>query len=84
LLASVAIILWGATPAPTLTAAEGIDIVTAGLVRTVTAAIILFPLALLLKLPRPTDRECWIDLLASALTRFAGYTFLFTVGQKFT
>jgi len=80
----VAIILWGATPAATLIAVEGIDAVTVGLVRTVTAALILFPLALFLKLPTPNDRECWIDLVTSALTGFAGYTLLFTVGQKFT
>ena len=84
LLASVAIILWGATPAATLIAVEGIDPVTVGLVRTITAALILFPLAMLLKLPAPTDRECWIDLVISALTGFAGYTLIFTVGQKLT
>jgi drug/metabolite transporter (DMT)-like permease len=61
LLASVAIILWGATPAATRIAVEGIDALTVGLVRTVTAALIVFPLALLLRLPTPTDRRCWID-----------------------
>ena len=84
LLASVAIILWGATPAATRIAVEGIDPVTVGLVRTVTAALILFPFALLLRLPRPTDRKCWNDVFVSALTGFAGYTLLYTVGQKFT
>jgi len=84
LLASVAIILWGATPAATRIAVEGIDAVTVGLLRSVTAGLILFPLALLLRLPRPTDRKCWVDVIASALTGFVGYTLLYTVGQKFT
>jgi len=84
LLASVAIILWGATPAATLIAVKGIDPVTVGLLRTVTAAVILFPLGLFLKLPTPKDRKSLIDLLLSALTGFVGYTLLFTVGQKFT
>ena len=84
LLASVAIILWGATPAATRLAVEGIDPVTVGLVRTVIAALILFPFALLLGLPTPTDKKCWIDVLVSALTGFSGYTLLYTVGQKFT
>ena len=84
LLASTAILLWGATPAATLIAVEGIDALTVGLIRTVTAALILLPLALLLKLPTPTDRECWTDVLISALTGFVGYTLLYTVGQKLT
>ena len=84
LLATVAIILWGATPAATRLAVEGIDPVTVGLVRTVIAALILFPFALLLGLPTPTDKKGWIDVLVSALTGFSGYTLLYTVGQKFT
>jgi len=83
-LASVAIILWGATPAATRLAVEGIDAITVGLLRTVTAALILLPLALLLRLPTPTDKKCWIEVLVSALTGFVGYTILYTVGQKFT
>ena len=84
LLASVAIVLWGATPAATRIAVGGIDAVTVGLLRTVTAGLILFPLALFLRLPRPTDRKCWLEVIASALTGFVGYTLLYTVGQKFT
>ena len=84
MLASIAIILWGATPAATRIAVEGIDPLTVGLMRTVTAALILFPLALLFKLPTPTDRQCWIDVLISGLTGFVGYTLLYTVGQKLT
>jgi drug/metabolite transporter (DMT)-like permease len=60
------------------------DAVTVGMLRTVIAAVILFPLALLLRFPIPRDRECWIAVIVSALAGFVGFTLLFTVGQKFT
>ena len=84
LFATVAIILWGATPAATYIAVGSIDAITVGLIRTITAASILLPIALLLRVPTPTDRRCWIDVLLSALTGFVGYTLLYTLGQKFT
>lgn len=82
--AFIAIIVWGATPAATQIAVAGIDSATVGMLRTVIAAVILLPSALLLRLPRPKDREGWIALCVSALAGFVGYTLLFTVGVKLT
>lgn len=54
------------------------------MLRTVIAAVILLPSALLLRLPPPKDREGWIALCVSTLAGFVGYTLLFTVGVKLT
>jgi drug/metabolite transporter (DMT)-like permease len=82
--AFIAIIVWGATPAATQIAVTEIDSATVGMLRTVIAAVILLPSALLLRLPRPKDREGWIALCVSALAGFVLYTLLFTVGVKLT
>ena len=82
--AFIAIIVWGATPAATQIAVAEIDAATVGMLRTVIAAAILLPSALLLRLPRPKDREGWIALCVSALAGFVLYTLLFTVGVKLT
>lgn len=84
LFATVAVIIWGATPAATDIAVAAIDAVTVGMLRTIIAALVLFPLALILKFPKPKDRKCWFDVAFSALAVFVGFTLLFTVGQKFT
>lgn len=83
-IACITIILWGATPAATQIAVRGIDSATVGMLRTVIAAIILLPFAILLKLPRPKDKESWLALSVSSLAGFVGYTLLFTIGLKLT
>ena len=84
LAAFVAIVVWGATPPATQIAVAGIDSATVGMLRTVIAAAILLPSALLLRLPGPKDRESWIALCVVALAGFVGFSLLFTVGVKLT
>lgn len=84
LIAFLAIVLWGATPAATQIAVRAIDAITVGLLRTVLAALILLPIAFFMKLPKPTDKVGWTALLVSALAGFIGYTLLFTIGVKHT
>ena len=82
--AVLAILIWGATPAATETAVRGVDAAAVGMLRTIIAAIILLPLALLLRLPLPTDAEGWMALVVSSLAGFVGFTLLFTIGIEQT
>ncbi len=82
--AAVAVLIWGATPAATKVAVTGLDAMVAGILRTVLAAAVVVPAAMLLRLPLPGSRAEWRLLAFSALGGFVGFTLLFSVGVKFT
>ena len=82
--AAVAILIWGATPAATQLAVDGIDPVTAGVLRTVLAAVIAVPLALYFAMPMPKGRRQWLLLIVSAGGVFIAFPLLFSLGIKQT
>lgn len=79
-----AIIMWGATPAATAITVDEIDPLGAGVLRTVLAAAIVVPVALMLRLPLPRGRGQWGLLLMSGFGGFAGFTLLFSYGLSLT
>jgi drug/metabolite transporter (DMT)-like permease len=83
-MALITIFIWGATPLATQIAVASIDSSIVGMMRTVAAAALIAPVALLLRFPLPPDRAGWLALCVSALAGFVGYTLLFTVGLKHT
>ncbi len=82
--AALAVLIWGATPAATQLAVDGIDPITAGILRTVLAAVITIPLAIWFKMPRPSGVRQWTLLVVSAASLFIGFPLLFSVGIKQT
>jgi len=82
--AAFAMLIWGGTPAAVRLAVDGIDPLSAGILRTVLAAMIVLPLAFVLRLPRPRGLGQWSLLLVSAAGVFIGFPLLFSVGIKQT
>ncbi|MBI5877928.1 MAG: DMT family transporter [Chloroflexi bacterium] len=80
----IAITFWGGTPPATQVAVAGIDALDVGMLRTVLAGALLLPLGLLLRLPRPSNRQGWTELAASAIGGSIGFTLLFSLGVKLT
>ncbi len=82
--AAVAVFIWGATPAATQLAVDGIDPVTAGILRTILAAVITLPVAIYTGMPLPRGRRQWTLLVVSAFSLFIVFPLLFSVGIKQT
>lgn len=82
--AALAMLIWGGTPTAVRLAVDGIDPLTAGILRTVLAAVVVLPLALILGLPRPKGSRQWLLLLGSGAGVFIGFPLLFSVGIKET
>ncbi|MHA1597969.1 MAG: DMT family transporter, partial [Alphaproteobacteria bacterium] len=82
--AALTLLIWGATPAATKLAVDGIDPVLAGVLRTVLAAAIVLPLALLRRLALPRDVAGWRLLLLSSVAGFIAFTILFSLGVQRT
>ncbi len=82
--AAFAMLIWGGTPTAVRLAVDGIDPLTAGILRTVLAAIVVLPLAFLLGLPRPNGLKQWTLLVVSGAGVFIGFPLLFSVGIKQT
>jgi drug/metabolite transporter (DMT)-like permease len=76
--------LWGATPIATSIAVRSIDPSLAGVLRTIVAAAVAAPLAVLLRLSLPRDRKQWLLLLASALGGFVLFPIFYSWGVKLT
>jgi len=79
-----AILVWGAGPIATSYAVDQIDPATVGVLRTVLAASILLPIALISKLPLPANRHDWILITISGLGGFIGFTVIYSIGQRHT
>jgi drug/metabolite transporter (DMT)-like permease len=54
-----AVLLWGGSPIATRLAVVGLDPLAVGILRTVLAAAIALPLALVLRLKQPRDGRGW-------------------------
>ena len=79
-----AVLLWGGSPIATRLAVLGIDPVAVGLLRTVLAALLALPLALLLKLSWPRGRGAWVLMIFAALGSYVLFPILFSVGVRHT
>ena len=79
-----AILLWGGSPIATRFAVLGIEPVAVGILRTILAALLALPLAILLKLPYPRGREAWVLLIGAALASYVLFPILFSVGLRHT
>lgn len=82
--AGCAVTIWGLTPAVTKLAVAEIDPLTVGLLRTVLAMAPGLPLALALRLPRPSGVRDWKLLAVSAACGFVGFPLLFGIGVSLT
>lgn len=82
--ASLAVVVWGLTPAATKFAVGEIDPLTVGVLRTVLAMAPGLPLALALRLPLPTGGNDWRLLGISAACGFVGFPLLFAIGVDLT
>jgi len=82
--AALSVLIWGATPAATQLAVDGIDPITAGVLRTVLAAMIAVPLAVYFGMPLPTGARQWCLLIVSSTGVFIGFPLLFSLGIKQT
>lgn len=76
--------VWGGTPLFSKLAATQIDPLLVGVLRTVVAGALALPLALIMRLPLPRDREGQQLLAFSGLTAFVAFPILFTIGQHET
>jgi drug/metabolite transporter (DMT)-like permease len=79
-----AVLLWGGSPIATRLAVLGIDPASVGILRTLLAALLALPLALLLGLKLPRVRREWALMLATALGCFVLFPILFSIGVRHT
>jgi drug/metabolite transporter (DMT)-like permease len=82
--ASVAVIIWGLTPAATKLAVNEIDALSVGILRTVLAMAPGLPLVLALRLPLPKAAGDWRLLVISAVGGFVAFPLLFAIGVDLT
>ena len=82
--AALAILIWGGTAIVTKIAVAEIDPVTVGMLRTVLAALVTLPLALVLGLRLPRGALQWRWLIVSSLGGFVIFPILFSLGQRHT
>jgi drug/metabolite transporter (DMT)-like permease len=79
-----AILIWGGTPAATKFAVEGIDPMTAGVLRTIMAGAIVVPIALYRRLALPGNVREWVLLGLMILGVFVIFPLFFSYGVKQT
>jgi drug/metabolite transporter (DMT)-like permease len=79
-----AILLWGGSPVATRLAVLGIDPLAVGILRTLLAALLALPLALLLGLRLPRERGGWTLMLGAALGSYVLFPILFSLGLRHT
>ncbi len=82
--ASFAVLIWATTPIATRWAVAALDPLAVGILRPVLAGLVTFPLALLLRLPRPPDRAAWGLLLTASLGGAVIFPILFSLGMRHT
>jgi len=82
--AIVVMVIWGGTPLFSKLAASQIDPLLVGILRTVIAAALAFPLAMAARHPLPTDAHDRRLLAFSGVAAFVVFPVLFTVGQNYT
>lgn len=82
--ACFAVILFALVPATTRIATAQLSGLSIGLIRTVGAALLGFPLLFILRLPMPRRPKDWSLLLLYAFGNFAGFPILFGIGVQHT
>ena len=82
--AAFAVLIWGGTPAATKFTVMGIDPVSAGVLRTILAGLIVFPFALAKQLPLPGSAREWGLLVLMVLGVFVIFPLFFSFGIKQT
>lgn len=82
--AAFAILIWGGTPAATKFAVQAIDPMTAGVLRTILAGVIVLPFALFQRLPLPGNTREWGLLGLMILGVFVIFPLFFSFGIKQT
>jgi len=82
--AAFAILIWGGTPAATKFVVMGIDPVSAGVLRTILAGIIVLPFALVRRMPLPANSREWGLLALMVLGVFVVFPLFFSFGIKQT
>lgn len=80
----LSILIWGATPAATKFAVQGIDAFTVGGLRTVIAGALVLPALFLLRLRPPRDRSGWTLLAISSVSGFVAFPILFSLALAHT
>ena len=78
--AMTAMIIWGATPVATKLGVAEIDPLVIGMLRTLLAALITAPLAMIMRVARPRTGAEFLLLTASTLGGFVGFPLLFSIG----
>ena len=77
-------VVWGGTPLFTKVAAEQIDPLQVGILRTLLAGIVALPLVLAVRNPLPVDGRGKRLLAFSGFAAFIAFPLLFSVGQRST
>ena len=77
-------LVWGGTPLFSKIAAEQIDPLMVGVLRTVIAGVLALPLVLAMRQPLPTGRRAQRTLAFSGFAAFVAFPLLFTLGQAST
>ena len=77
-------VVWGGTPLFSKVAAQQIDPLLVGILRTVIAGCLALPLALLMRRPLPTDARDRLMLAVSGFSAYIAFPLIYTVGQHTT
>lgn len=84
IVALAVMVVWGGTPLFSKVAAEQIDPLLVGILRTVLAGCLALPLALLMRLSLPKDARGRRLLVFSGFAAFIAFPLMYTVGQHAT
>ena len=82
--ALVLMVVWGGTPLFSKVAAQQIDPLLVGILRTVIAGCLALPLALLMRRSLPTNSRDRLLLAVSGFSAFIAFPLIYTVGQYTT
>lgn len=80
----MSITIWGATPAATKFAVDGIDPIAVAFLRTVIAGFLVIPAVYYLRMPLPRGSRGWGLLLVSAISGFIAFPLLFSLALAHT
>ncbi len=78
--AMTAMVIWGGSPVVTKLGVDEIDPLVIGILRTLLAAVITAPLAVLMGAARPRTSAQFLLLFVSSLGGFVGFPLLFSIG----
>ncbi len=78
--ALITVVLWGASPVAAKIAVSSLSPIMVAILRTVIGGLIALPLAMLLRIPLPTDSSQRRLLILSGFCGFVAFSVLFTLG----